>query len=154
MASPHPAAATPSAEAAPPRPRWYHWRRWGLNFLVISVLAHVLFGLGATYLIVQNIQAKRKQNFAGAPQSPSAATRAVEHKVQMQKKQQTMSAPAAIKRITTTSNARVALPAMPAMPHLDSAITPLAMAGMGGTGVGLSMGGGGGGGGGAAAAAA
>ena len=133
-----------------PPPRKQGLIRSGANFLVLSVVVHLLFGVVATYLIVQTIQAKRKQTFAGAPQSPNAPTRAIEHKVQMQKKQQTMSAPAVTKRITTTSNARVALPAMPAMPKMDSAITPLAMAGMGGTGMGLgisgSSGGGGGGG--------
>ena len=129
---------------APRRYPWYHWRRVGFNFLTISVLAHFLFGVGATYLIVQTIQAKRQQTFAGAPPSANAPTHAIEHKVQLQKKQQTMSAPAPLKRITTTSNSRVALPAMPAMPHMDEAITPLAMAGMGGTGVGLTMSSGGG----------
>ena len=136
----------PVVAAAPPRPYpWYHWRRLGFNFLTISILAHLFFGVGATYLVVQSIQAKRKQNFAAPAAGASAPARALEHKVQMQKKQQTMSAPAAVKRITTTSNVKVALPAMPAMPKMDSTITPLAMAGMGGTGVGLSMGGGGGG---------
>ena len=138
-----PASPLPSG---PRRYPWYHWRRFGLNFLTISVAAHLLFGLGATYLIVQTIQAKRKQTFTGPPQSPNAPTRAIEHKVQMQKKQQTMSAPAPVKRITTTSNARVALPAMPVMSKTDSAVVPMAMAGMGGTGVGLGMGTGGGGG--------
>ena len=137
-----PASPLPSG---PPRYPWWHWRRFGLNFLTISIVAHLLFGLGATYLIVQTIQGKRKQTFAGPPQSPNAPTRAIEHKVQMQKKQQTMSAPAPVKRITTTSNAKVALPAMPAMPKMDSAITPMAMAGMGGTGMSLGMGTGGGG---------
>ena len=131
--------------AGPRRYPWWHWRRLGFNFLTISVAAHLLFGVLATYLIVQTIQAKRKQTFAGAPQSPNAPTHAIEHKVQMQKKQQTMSAPAPVKRITTTSNARVALPAMPTMPAMDSAVTPLAMAGMGGTSMGLGMGTGGGG---------
>ncbi len=123
---------------------WYHWRRLGFNFLTISVLAHLFFGLGATYLVVQTIQAKRRQTFAGASQAPSAPTRMIEHKVQMQKKQQTMSAPAPMKRIATTSITPIALPAMPAMPRMDSAITPMAMAGMGGTGVNLGMGLGGG----------
>ena len=133
--------------AAPRRYPWWHWRRLGFNFLTISIAAHLFFGLGATYLIVQTIQAKRKQTFTGPPQSPNAPTRALEHKVQMQKKQQTMSAPAPVKRITTISNSKVALPAMPAMPLMDNAITPLAMAGMGGTGTSLGLGTGGAGGG-------
>ena len=120
----------------PPRLPWYHWRRWGFNFLTISLLAHLFFGVGATYLVVQSLQGKRKQTFAGPPASANAPAQALEHKVQMQKKQQTMSAPAAVKRITTTSDSRVSLPAMPAMPHLDTAIVPVTMAGMGGSGVG------------------
>ena len=140
------AVPVPVPIAAAPRRPWYHWRRWGFNFLTISVAAHLLFGVGATYLIVQTIQAKRKQTFAAPASGPSAPQRAIEHKVQMQKKQQTMSAPAPVKRITTTSNAKVALPAMPAMPKLDAVVTPLAMAGMGGTGMGLGLGSGGGGG--------
>ena len=144
----HSPASLSSVPGPPPRHPWYHWRRLGFNFLTISLLAHLLLGFGATYLVVQSIQARRKQTFASAPAAANAPAHAMEHKVQMQKKQQTMSAPAAVKRITTTSNARVALPTLPAMPSLDTAITPLAMAGMGGTGVGLSMGGGGGGGGG------
>ena len=131
------------SSASPRRWPWYHWRRFGFNFLTISILAHLFFGVGATYLVVQTIQAKRQQTFAGAPPSANAPTHAIEHKVQLQKKQQTMSAPAPLKRITTTSNSRVALPAMPAMPHMDEAITPLAMAGMGGVGVRVSMGTGG-----------
>ena len=140
-----------SVPPAAPRLAWYHWRRLGFNFLTISILAHLFLGVGATYLVVQTIQAKRKQTFAGPPASPNVPTRALEHKVQMQKKQQTMSAPAPLKRITTTSNTKIALPAMPAMPKLDAVMVPVSMAGMGGSGAGLGMGvgsGGGGGGGG------
>ena len=141
----HSPASPFNAPGPPPRYSWYHWRRLGFNFLTVSLLVHLLLGVGATYLVVQSIQAKRKQTFAGAPAAANAPIRAMEHKVQMQKKQQTMSAPAAVKRITTTSNARVALPAMPAMPAMNAQIVPLAMAGMGGVGTGLSMGGGEGG---------
>ena len=132
------------APPAPPRRPWYHWRRFGLNFLTISVLVHVFLGVGATYLVVQRFQAQHKQNFIAPPSTSTAPTRALEHKVQMQKKQQTMSAPAPVKRITTTSSSKIALPSVPAMTQLDSNITPLSMAGMGGTGMGLGMGTGGG----------
>ena len=123
------------------------WQRLGLNSLTLSILAHVFFGLIAAYLIVQAIPAKSKQTSAAPPSNPDAPSRALEHKVQMQRKQQTMSAPAAIKRITTTSNTKVALPAMPAMPVLDAAVMPLAMAAMGGTVANLGRWGGGSGGG-------
>ena len=137
----------PESPAQAPARRSF-WRQITTRrFLFISIVVHVLFGVVASVFIVQTIQAKRKQTFAGAPASPNAPTHAIEHKVQMQKKQQTMSAPAALKRITTTAiNTKVALPEMPAMPALSSHITPVQMAGMGGVGTGLTMGGGGGGG--------
>ena len=138
--------AQPGSPTPAPKLRW--WKLTGAGFLIISIAAHLLFGVAATYLVVQTIRAKRKQTFGAPPASANPATRALEHKVQMQKKQQTMSAPSAVKRITTTSNAKIALPAMPAMPQLDSTIVPVAMAGMGGSGVGLGISGGGGGGGG------
>ncbi len=125
--------------STPARP-WYHWRRLGFNFLALSILGHLFFGLGATYLIVQTFQGERPQNFTAPASGPNAPTRVLEHKVQMQKKQQSMSAPAAVKRVQTTSSAKVTLPTLPTLPRLDSQIVPLAMAGMGGTGVGLGTG--------------
>ena len=66
----------------------------GSRFLMISIAAHLLFGLGAAYWVVQRYQANRKLTFKGGPPSPNPSTRALEHKVQMAKKQSTMSAPA------------------------------------------------------------
>ncbi len=104
---------------------------------------HVLFALGAAYLIVQTFSARQKTTFA-SPGSTNSEKHVLEHKVQMQKKQQTMSAPAAMQRITTTAtNAKVTLPPMPVMSALSNQLTPTTMAGMGGSGVGLQMGGGG-----------
>ena len=122
------------------------------KFLIVSIIVHILGGLGATYFVVQSIQAKRKVTFQGPPSAPNPSTRALEHKVSMAKKQQTMSAPAQAKRIAATGLAAITLPEMPNMPT-GTEIIPGKMAGMGGTGVGLGpaggMGGGGGGGGGA-----
>ena len=143
-------APPPVPPAAAPRHPWYHWRRLGFNFLTISILAHVLFGLGAGYYIVQVIQPARKQNFAGGPKGDAGPKRAIEHKVQMQKQRQSMSAPTA-KRVLTTGLSKVSLPAMPAMPALDSTVTPMSVSGMSGAaglGIGSSLGLGGGGGGG------
>ena len=130
-------AATPSAERSPPRRRWL---RLGGNFLYISVALHVLFLLGAAIFVVQRYQANRKLTFKGGPPSPNPSTRAIEHKVQMAKKQSTMSAPAAVKRITTTGLSKVTLPSMPAMPKLAS--QPVKMAGAGGADVSFNPGGG------------
>lgn len=128
------------AEEAIPARRPWSWKRFGGKFLVISIAVHVLLGLGATVWVVQNIQAKRKLTFKGGPPNPNPATRSLEHKVQMAKKQSTMSAPAMAKRITTVGPSKVSLPEMPAMPKVSEA-APAKMAGMGGTGVGLSAGG-------------
>ena len=68
-----------------------------------------------------------------------SSTRALEHKVQMAKKQSTMSAPSMAKRITTTGLAKVSLPEMPAMPKL--AAPPVKMAGAGGVDVSFNPGG-------------
>ena len=40
--------------------------------LVISVLIHLLFAAGATYLIVQRVQLKRKMTFQGGPPAVNA----------------------------------------------------------------------------------
>lgn len=123
-----------------PRPK----RRWiatilGSRFLLISISVHLLFGIGAAYWVVQRYQANRKLTFKGGPPSPNPSTRALEHKVQMAKKQSTMSAPSIAKRITTTGLAKVALPEMPAMPKL--AAPPVKMAGAGGVDVSFNPGG-------------
>jgi hypothetical protein len=106
---------------------------------MISIAAHFFFGVGAAYWVVQRYQANRKLTFKGGPPSPNPSTRALEHKVQMAKKQSTMSAPSIAKRITTTGLSKVALPEMPAMPRL--AAPPVKMAGAGGVDVSFNPGG-------------
>ena len=112
------------------------------KFLIVSIAVHLLFGVGATYYVVQRIQAKRKVTFAAGPPAVNPSQRALEHKVSMAKKKNTMSAPAQAKRITTTGFARVALPEMPTMPNAMEVI-PNKMAGLGGVGTGFGAGGGG-----------
>ncbi len=111
------------------------WRpRLGGRFLYVSIIVHLLFALGATYLIVETIETKRKLTFQAGPKTPNPSQRSIEHKVSMAKKQTTMSAPAQPKRITTTGAAKVALPDMPSMPSMET-FTPGKMAGMGGVGL-------------------
>lgn len=123
----------------PKRVRWWSWQRSSGKFFLISVGVHLLFGGVAAVLVVQQYQATRKLTFKGGPPSPNPSTRAIEHKVQMAKKQSTMSAPSIAKRITTTGLSKVALPDMPAMPKL--AAQPTKMAGAGGTDVSFNPGG-------------
>ena len=118
------------------------WRRVATKrFLFISIAAHLLFALIATVYVVQTITAKRKLTFTSSPPSPNPSQRALEHKVQMAKKQNTMSAPAQARRITSTGLAKVSLPDMPVI-STSTDFTPGKMAGMGGTGMGLGMAGG------------
>jgi len=119
--------------------RWWQWERTSGKFLFISIGAHVLFGVIAALLVVQHYQGARKLTFKGGPPSPNPSTRALEHKVQMAKKQSTMSAPALAKKITTTGLAKVSLPEMPAMPKL--AAPPVKMVGAGGADVSFNPGG-------------
>jgi hypothetical protein len=131
---------------APPRRKF--WRRMlGSRIILLSIAIHLLFGVAATYLIVESIQAKRKLTFQGGPSNPDPSTRALEHQINMTRRQQTMSAPAQARRITTTGLAKISLPEMPSMPAADD-ITPDKMAGMGGAGAGFGLAGGAGGGGG------
>ena len=129
------------ADVAPPTPakRRWSWKQFGGKFLFISIAVHLLFGLGAAVYVVQHYTAARKLTFKGGPPSPNPSARALEHKVQMAKKQSSMSAPQSAKRITTTGLSKVALPDMPAMPKLASA--PTKMAGAGGTDVSFNPGG-------------
>ncbi len=148
-----PVLIAPTAAFVPsPKHPWYSWRRLGLNFLTLSLVVHLLLGVGATYLVVA-VTAPKKKSFAGAP-AQNGSHKAVEHKVSMAKAQQRSSAPMAAKRVVTTGASKVALPSMPTV-AMDSAITPVSMSGMGGVGVaglggpgGGGSGGGGGGGGG------
>jgi hypothetical protein len=111
------------------------------RFLFISVAVHLLVGIIAGIFVVQSIVAKRKLTFTSAPPSPNKSQRALEHKVTMAKKQNTMSAPAQAKRITSTGLAKVSLPDMPAISS-STDFNAGKMAGMGGTGVGLGFKGG------------
>ncbi len=141
-----PAAAPVPAPHAEPPPRKTFWAKLiASKFLFISIVAHLLFGLGATYFIVQRVQAKRKLTFRGGPPSPNPSKRALEHKVSMAKKK-TGGAPPQAKRIVSAGISKVSLPEMPTMPTASSVMQGMA-AGMGGVGSGQGFGAGGAGGG-------
>src|SRR3954453_13808513 len=96
--------------------RWWNWEGTSGKFLMISIGVHVLFGLIAAVFVLQHYQTGRKLTFKGGPPSPNPSTRALEHKVQMAKKQSTMSASAMAKKIVSTGKAKITLPDMPALP--------------------------------------
>ena len=146
MSSEHP------AEAPPKKSRVGFWATiLASKFLLVSIGVHVLFGAGAAVIVIQRYQAGRKLSFQGGPPVTNPSSRALEHKVSMAKKKNTMSAPAQAKRITTTGLSKIALPEIVTMPNATT-VVPNRMGGIGGTGTGIGAGGmggtGGGGGGG------
>ena len=122
------------SETNRPKKRWFAY--FGANSLAISILLHVLFGLGATYLVVEHFQ-KKHINFH-ATEPPSQHTE-IEHKVELAKRNNVESAPPDIKRIVTTDVSAITLPEPPELPNDEA--SPSAMDGVDGVmGVGLGTG--------------
>ncbi|MEO8440784.1 MAG: VWA domain-containing protein, partial [Spartobacteria bacterium] len=139
-------------EESPPETR-SALRRYSPPVLIAVVALHLLFGGVAGIWVVSKYTAHRKLTFNAGPKSPNPSERALEHRVQLQKKNQATSAPPAVpKRVLTTGIAKVTLPPMPEIKTPESA--PRTMMGAGGSGAAFSpagatwAGGGGGGGGG------
>lgn len=92
-------------------------RRLSRRVLLISIGIHLLFGVGATFWVVSKYVAGRKLTFAAGPKSPNPAERALQHRVQVQQKLQSTSAPAAVpKRVLSTGQSKVQLPPLPSLP--------------------------------------
>ena len=100
-------AAAPTAKR-----RW-----WGFSpVLVGSVLLHLVFAGGAATYVVSQYAASRKLTFQAGPKSPNPAERALQHRVQLEKKMQSTTMPAAVpQRVLTTGVAKVTLPPLPDM---------------------------------------
>ncbi|MDQ3199764.1 MAG: VWA domain-containing protein [Verrucomicrobiota bacterium] len=125
-------------------------RRFSAPVLGAVVIFHLFFGGVAAIWVVSKYSAARKLTFNAGPKSPNPSERALEHRVQLQKKTQSVSAPPAVpKRVLTTGAAKVTLPPLPEIKTPESA--PRTMMGAGGTGNAFgtsgatSLGGGGGG---------
>jgi hypothetical protein len=104
------------------------------KFLFISIVVHLAFGVGATYLVVSKYTTERKKFMPPAGGGESARQNA-EHKVSLGRKQSTMSAPEQAKRVTTNSAlAKVALPEMPDLPTATTEAFANRAIGMGGAG--------------------
>jgi hypothetical protein len=124
-------------------------RRYSPTILIGVVIFHLLFGGIAALWVVSKYSAARKLTFHAGPKSPNPSERALEHRVQLQKKTQTTSVPALPKRVLTTGLAKVTLPPMPEIKTSENG--PRTMMGAGGAGTSFgqsgpqSLGGGGGG---------
>jgi von Willebrand factor type A domain len=123
-------------------------------FLLVSIAVHLLFGLGAAYVVVSRYSANRKLTFQAGPKSPNPAERALQHRVQLQEK--TKRVPAAVpKRILSSGAAKIELPPLPSLsapkeptqPAMMSAagqtsgfaMRPGTMGSVGGTGTGAAI---------------
>jgi hypothetical protein len=108
-------------------------RTWLKPALLASVAIHLLFAAGAGVYVVSRYTAERKLTFQGGPKSPNPSERALQHRVQMEKRMQSQSVPAAVpKRVLTTGLAKVSLPEMPDLPMPKTAANVPKMAGGGG----------------------
>ncbi len=99
--------------------------------------------------MVSKYAAKRKLTFNAGPKSPNPSERALEHRVQLQKKMESTSAPPMVpKRVLSTGAAKVTLPPLPEIQNPESAPPTMMGAGGGSAAFGSrssSLGGGGGG---------
>lgn len=104
-------------------------RGWLRPALVISVGIHLLLALAAGFWVVSRYQSSRKLTFNAGPKSPNSSERAIEHRVQLQKK---LSAPPALpQRIVANAPAKIVLPEMPALPQAtESMLMPMSGAAM------------------------
>jgi hypothetical protein len=125
-------------------------RRYSPPVLIAVIVFHLFFGGVAAFWVVSKYSANRKLTFNAGPKSPNPSERALEHRVQLQKKMESISAPLMVpKRILSTGTARLTLPPLPEITSTDNA--PPAMMSAGGVGsvfgtsAGSSLGGGGGG---------
>lgn len=109
------------------------------KFLLVSIVIHLIFGVGATYLVVQRVAAKRKVTFQGGPPTINPSKRALEHKVTLAQKKKSGGAPPQSKRIVTAGLAHISLPDMPSLTSTSHAM-PGVMSGMGGAGFGQGTG--------------
>src|SRR5262245_48428243 len=97
-------------------------RRYSPPVLIVVIALHLLFGGGAALWVVSKYSADRKLTFNAGPKSPNPSERALEHRVQLQKKMASVSAPPAVpKRILTTGLAKVVLPPLPEIKSTESA---------------------------------
>lgn len=120
-------------EEAPPETPIAKARRFSAPVLAAVVIFHLLFGGVAAIWVVSRYSAARKLTFNAGPKSPNPSERALEHRVQLQKKTQSASAPPAVpKRVLTTGISKITLPPMPEIKSPESA--PRSMMSAGGTG--------------------
>ena len=105
-------------------------RRYSPAVLFAVVAFHLLVGSVATILVVSRYSSSRRLTFHAGPKSPNPSERALEHRVQLQKKISTQSAPATVpQRILTSALSKVTLPPVPEVSIPQDTAVPLMSAG-------------------------
>ncbi len=124
-------------------------RRYSPPVLIGVVVLHLIFGGVAAIWVVSKYSAARKLTFNAGPKSPNPSERALEHRVQLQKKMDSISAPPLVpKRVLSTGAAKITLPPLPEIKAQENAPPTMMSAGTGaafGSRAAASLGGGGGG---------
>ncbi|HEX4668321.1 MAG TPA: hypothetical protein VH207_17160 [Chthoniobacterales bacterium] len=124
------------------------FRRYSPPVLVGVVVLHLIFGGVAAFWVVSKYSAARKLTFNAGPKSPNPSERALEHRVQLQKKMDSTSAPPLVpRRILSTGAAKITLPPLPEIKAQENAPPTMVSAGSGaafGAQSAASLGGGGG----------
>lgn len=122
----------PSVEERPVAALAVKPRRWRLSpVLIVSVALHLLFAGGAACWVVAHYSNARRLTFQAGPKSPNPSERALQHRVQLQQKNQSL--PSSVpKRVLSTGLSKVALPEMPALPKPNTAPNPVKMSGAAG----------------------
>ena len=107
-------------------------RRYSPPLLIGVVALHLIFGGVAAIWVVSKYSAARKLTFNAGPKSPNPSERALEHRVQLQKKMTAVSAPPIVpKRVLSTGAARVTLPPLPEIKAQENAPPTMMSAGSG-----------------------
>jgi hypothetical protein len=116
-----------------PRPsRKGYWKRFGGKFFIVSILAHILFAMGAAYLVIRILPLPKKE-FQPVMLVTNPAIQTDRQKVQVSKVVNSAGAPAIPRRIASISAANVTIPDVPDTQSMDAVkITP--MIGMSGPG--------------------
>ena len=116
-------------------------RRYSPPVLIGVVVLHLLFGGVAAIWVVSKYSGSRKLTFNAGPKSPNPSERALEHRVQLQKKMESVSAPPMVpKRILSTGSAKLTLPPLPEIKSAENAPPTMMSAGGAGTAFGTSGG--------------
>ncbi|MBA3962763.1 MAG: VWA domain-containing protein [Chthoniobacterales bacterium] len=105
-------------------------RRYSAPVLMAVLGIHIILGGLAAILVVSKYSTSRKLTFHAGPKSPNPSERALEHRVQLQRKIETLSAPpSAPQRILTTGLSKIILPPLPEVGVKPETAMPLMSAG-------------------------